>query len=149
MNGGVSPKAPPVDTDRLKRSVDAMVKAVEKGLVVASHDIGTGGLAVTIAEMCMGGDLGASVDIGAMKDPKVGRAERLFSESNARWVVEVDPKRQKAFEEHMTKAGVPVFMMGKAGGNELVLTDGKNKVATLKVDAMREAWSTAFSKMLG
>jgi phosphoribosylformylglycinamidine synthase len=152
LNGGVSPKAPPVDSDQLKKSVDAMVKGIEKGLLMASHDIGTGGLAVTVAEMCMGGDLGAAVDLaamGALKGAKLGRAERLFSESNGRWVVEVDPKKQKAFEEHMNKASVPVFMLGKAGGKELVLNDGKNRVATLKVDVMREAWSTAFSKMLG
>jgi phosphoribosylformylglycinamidine synthase len=152
QSGGLSPKAPPVDTDKLGRSVDAIVKAIEKGLVAASHDIGTGGLAVTIAEMCMGGDIGTTVDLAAIKAPtgvKLGKAERLFSESNSRWVVEVDPKKQKAFEELMKKAGVTIYMLGKAGGKELVITDGKAPVAKLNVDAMRDVWSTAFSKMLG
>ena len=148
LNGGVSPKAPPVDIKGLENSVNTLVKAIEKGLIAACHDISTGGLAVTVAEMCMGGDLGASVDIGALKS-KLGKAERLFSESNSRWVLEVDPKKQKAFEEAFKKAGVPFFLLGKVGGKELVITDGKNQVATLKVDVMREGWSTAFSKMLG
>jgi phosphoribosylformylglycinamidine synthase len=141
-----------VDKKLLKSSVEAVVSAIEKGHVVACHDISTGGLAVTLAEMCMGGDIGAKVDIGDIKprkDEKLGKMELLFSETNTRWVVEVPAKSTKAFEGLMKKAGVPIHDIGAVGGKELSITMGKAKVTKIAVDKMRGVWSQAFSKMLG
>lgn len=150
--GGVSPEVPGVDRSLLKRSVEALVKAIEKGMVAACHDVATGGLAVTLAEMCMGGDIGCKVDlskIGAKKGAKIGTRERLFTETNTRWVVAIPEGKKKAFIDHMKKVKVPTFEVGKVSGDHMEIKAGKQKVSKLKVSKMRDVWSQAFSKMLG
>jgi phosphoribosylformylglycinamidine synthase II len=148
---GWSNDVPDVDPKLLKKAIEAMVTAIEKGLVSSCHDISTGGLAVALAEMCMGGDMGCSVDISTVGkgNKKLGPTEVLFSEGNTRWVAEVSPRKEDRFLAHMKKAGVPVHRLGTVGGDQLAIRSGKTKVATLKVSKMRDLWSQALSRMLG
>ncbi len=71
--------------------------AIRGGLVRSCHDISEGGLAVAIAEMCIGGRLGAAVDTLFDRDPVVV----LFSESIGRFVVEVAPDDADRFTRAM------------------------------------------------
>ena len=57
------------------------------GRVRSCHDLSEGGLAVALAEMCIGGRLGADID--TLPDPDL--ATSLFSESTGRFVCEVNP----------------------------------------------------------
>jgi phosphoribosylformylglycinamidine synthase len=54
--------APTVDLKALSSSTDAILEAMGKGWLESCHDISDGGLAVALAEMCIGGQLGAEVD---------------------------------------------------------------------------------------
>jgi phosphoribosylformylglycinamidine synthase len=161
LRKGSSPDVPDVSRSLLKRSVEGVVKAIEKGQIVACHDISTGGLAITLAEMCMGGDIGAKVDIKGIAKKKAkkkkkdkeekgpGITELLFSESNTRWVAEIPSKKRSAFEAAMKKAKVPFHEIGTVGGDSLHIRASGRSVAKIKVKKMRDAWSQAFSKMLG
>ena len=79
----------------------ALSKATEKGLVKAMHDCSDGGLGVALAEMVFSGGLGAEIFLA--EAPYESTLERndllLFSESNSRFVVEVDKNNQKEFEK--------------------------------------------------
>ena len=61
--------------------------------VTACHDCSDGGLAVALAEMCMGGRLGCDIDLDAI--PRCGAdmnaTELLYSESASRLLVTVKP----------------------------------------------------------
>jgi phosphoribosylformylglycinamidine synthase len=63
------------------------------GLIESCHDVSEGGLAVAIAEMCIAGRLGATIDVLPHDD----LATALFAESCGRLVVEVQPQRVAAF----------------------------------------------------
>jgi phosphoribosylformylglycinamidine synthase subunit PurSL len=67
--------------------------AMRSGLIEACHDLSEGGLAVALAEMCIAGRLGATIDNVAHDD----LATALFAESCGRLVVEVQPQRVAAF----------------------------------------------------
>ena len=57
---------PVVDLDHEKRLVDALLDAIATGAVHSAHDISEGGLAVALAECCLGDRdamLGATVDV--------------------------------------------------------------------------------------
>lgn len=69
-------------------------QAIQNKWVRACHDLSEGGLAVAIAEMCIGGRLGCNLTLDANIDPTVA----LFSESNGRLLVEVEPQNCAAFE---------------------------------------------------
>ncbi|MBC7561767.1 MAG: phosphoribosylformylglycinamidine synthase subunit PurL [Gemmatimonadaceae bacterium] len=57
---------PSVDLDHEKRLVDALLAAIAAGVVHSAHDTSEGGVAVALAECCMGdrdATLGATVDV--------------------------------------------------------------------------------------
>ena len=88
-NPGVTPAPDPDAVDRYRRLHSAM----RAGLVASCHDLSEGGLAVAIAEMCIGGRLGATIDALPHEDATAA----LFSESCGRLIVEVESASVSAF----------------------------------------------------
>jgi hypothetical protein len=70
---------------------------------------------------------------------------RLFSESNTRWIVEIDRGREKEFVEHMS---IPIARLGHVGGSELKIR-GRGPLVSQTVEALRECWSQPLWKLLG
>jgi phosphoribosylformylglycinamidine synthase II len=68
-------------------------RAIRDGMVLSCHDLSEGGFAVAISEMCIAGRLGARIDLLPHDDV----AAALFSESNGRLLVEVDPSNLERF----------------------------------------------------
>jgi len=112
---GGRPPAPVGEGPALAR---ALYRAIRAGRVLSVHDLAEGGLAVAAAEMALAGGLGARVDLDRV--PARGALapfEALFSESLARWLVEVAPAEAAAFEAHFE--GLPVALVGTVGGDTL------------------------------
>ena len=84
----------------------ALHRAITSGLVRACHDCSEGGLGVALAEMCIGGGLGAEIDLTLIpgSDEVQDDQALLFSESLARFIVEVRPADAAAFEKVMADA---------------------------------------------
>ena len=80
-------------------------RAIRAGLVRSCHDVSEGGLAVALAEMCIGGRLGAAVTALPHDDTSTA----LFAESTSRLVVEVAPVDVDRFREVMAE---PIHHLG-------------------------------------
>jgi phosphoribosylformylglycinamidine synthase len=93
---GRSRIVPDTDSAASKTAVEALVTVIGSGLVASCHDISDGGLAVAAAEMCMGGNMGATLDIRAIGN--LPPRARLFSEGPARWLLEVTDKSRAHIE---------------------------------------------------
>jgi phosphoribosylformylglycinamidine synthase subunit PurSL len=77
---------------------DAMHQAIQAGWVEACHDLCEGGLAVAAAEMVLGGELGARIDIARLPGAdEVPTPARLFSETPTRFLVEVAAEKLENF----------------------------------------------------
>ncbi len=142
VEGGIVPQS---DVMELRGRADALVDAIEGGLVRAAHDCSEGGLAVALAEMCFAGGFGAEVDLGDLDDLRFDI--KLFSESNSRWLVEVPLEDADDFEDLFE--GFPIFCIGTVTeGQTLTIRDGKHK---LQADAAqcRKAWAEAMPKLMG
>ena len=101
LSGFIGNSVPKVDAQRAKKTFNALSKASENGLVRAMHDCSDGGLAVALAEMAFSGGLGMDLFLSEVPN-KTGRASNevlLFSESNSRFVVEVEPRMRNKFEK--------------------------------------------------
>lgn len=142
--GGESTQVPTVNIHTTKKYAEAVVTAIEKGTVAACHDVSIGGLAITLAEMCMGGDIGARVDVSALGN--YPGDVKLFSESNTRWVVEA--RDSLAFEAHMKAAGVPIQRIGVVGGSALEIKDGNRRLVNVAVADARREHTEGFSRRL-
>jgi phosphoribosylformylglycinamidine synthase len=83
-------------------------------MVLGAHDVGEGGLGVTVAEMVAHSGVGATV-------ARVADHVDLFSESPSRVVVCVDPERLTAVLNVCEAAGVETTRIGVAGGDRLAV----------------------------
>ncbi|MCK6525365.1 AIR synthase-related protein, partial [Myxococcota bacterium] len=155
--GALGTTAPAPVTDPLPR-YRALHQAIRAGLVRSAHDCAEGGLAVALAEMCIGGRLGAAVALGAVPQADHGHshghghghnhnhahgldtATLCFSESLGRIILEVDPKNAEALEalfEDLPLARVGVVTTAPL----LVLTrPGGGAALTLPVSALERAY---------
>ncbi len=94
----------------------AVHRAIRTGCVLAAHDLSEGGLAVAVAEMCLGGRIGAR--LGA-ELPFTTAA--LFGETNGCIVLEIAAEREPEFIALM--GTLPLLRIGETGGTFLVPGD--------------------------
>jgi phosphoribosylformylglycinamidine synthase len=99
LSGG---RIPEVDLLSAKNRYRLIFRAAKSGLINACHDLSDGGLAVALAEMSLGGRLGACVDLDKVPVPP-GQARDLlcllYAESASRLLVTVPPDRAAGFED--------------------------------------------------
>jgi len=99
---------PRVYPDQANKTFRALSLASSSGLISAMHDCSEGGLGVAASEMAFSGGLGMELFLAEV--PYTGsscggkkRIERndfvLFSESNSRFIVEIEKKHQEKFEK--------------------------------------------------
>jgi phosphoribosylformylglycinamidine synthase len=145
LAGGASTVVPRVDWPTSIRAADALREAIGRGLVAACHDVAQGGLAVAVAEMAFGGDVGATIDVmgnhAGFRDDVL-----LFGESNTRWVVE--SRDDAALTEHFRRAGVPLHHLGTVGGRAIVARSAGEPRIEVGVEEARVGWRDALSKFV-
>ena len=138
--GGAEGDVPGVDIPALKRNMANLLKAMDKRLVLSCHDCSDGGLAVAVAEMCISGQIGAELDLSGMG----GELRRnLYSESNSRWIVEVDGKDVTEFTGIM---GADAQIIGITKGDSLRIKDNGTEIP---VAEMRKAWNDPIWNIMG
>ncbi|HIN54551.1 MAG TPA: phosphoribosylformylglycinamidine synthase subunit PurL [Planctomycetes bacterium] len=143
MEGG---QVPQVDTSLSRPIFRAVHQAISTGLVRACHDLSEGGLAVGLAEMAFAGGLGANVDLDNVEtngefDGETELVTKLFSESNTRFVCEVKPENQEAFEAAMS--GVVCKLLGTVDATEqLSISRGDVVAVDLPIAELKEAWQS-------
>lgn len=133
IEGGRVPRVYPKET---KNNMNSLLMAMKRGIVRSCHDLSEGGLIVGICEMAFGGNLG--VDLDLEKIPRLRTDIKLFSESNGRWLVEVDRKRYDEFEEIVNAKRIGVVKKEK----EISIRDGKISI-DLSLDELRKEWNNA------
>jgi len=110
----------------------ALHRAIAAGLVRACHDLSDGGSAAAVAEMCLGGRLGARFRLP-------GRPETaLFGEANGRLVVEVEPKDAAEFERTMD--GAPYVRIGAVEATGELRLEADGVEATVSLDDLCAAY---------
>jgi phosphoribosylformylglycinamidine synthase len=133
-----------------KHSMMLTYKAVAQGLTETVHDCSDGGLAVTLAEMCIQSGLGAEIDLTQIPRDKMLVDELVFSESNSRFVTTVSRKNLEEFLQLASKVGAKVAEIGRVTDTgELSMSGKKGKVLTCEIEAMRKAWSDSMPVSIG
>lgn len=145
--GYVGNGVPQLDARRAKKLHEALSRALRSGAVRACHDASDGGLAVAFAETAFSGGLGLAVD--ARRIPRAKDVRRndmlLFSESNARYVVEVDRARESQFKKLLN--GIPAAKVGAVAEKPALTITGLNGKPVVKspLSRLKSAWQKPFS----
>jgi phosphoribosylformylglycinamidine synthase len=140
--------------------------AIAASLVSACHDLSDGGLGAALAEMCMGGNRGADLDLGAVSkaamlahpngeprrpasDPALNAALLLFGETNGCLIVEVEAGKSAAFEAAM--AGAPCSPVGRVSTEARIALRGLSggSAASVGLEALAAAYGSEGRQALG
>ena len=145
VDGGVVPKT---DINILKNCMKAILTAIDKKQIVSCHDISEGGLGVCISEMCIGGDIGAQINLSNVS--KSLRSDfKLFSESNTRWIVEVEKEKQKDFEKTLKENKITFVKIGEIKSDKIVIEDNDKKIINQKISNLRDIWKNTIWNIMG
>lgn len=143
LYGELGRRAPSFDAELAPRLAAAVSRAAGLDLVRSCHDLSEGGLGVAAAEMAIAGSLGMELDLSRVNGEKgLGTAALLFSESNSRYLVEVEPAQENAFLEVME--GLPVTRVGRVTDSRrfrVLGLDGR-LVVDADLDDLARAWRT-------
>ena len=141
---GIVKGTPPWIDLKLEHAVqNCCIEAIERQIVRSAHDASEGGLAVALAECCIGGPdkpLGARIESREM----IRADALLFSESQSRIVISVAEKDVTQIQEIAGRHNVPVQVIGSVGGTRLVI----QPLLQLPVDELRSIWSSGLSARL-
>ena len=115
-------------------------RLVSDGVARSAHDCSDGGLAVTLAESCIAGDVGLTVDAEFS-----GRWDAaLFGETQSRIVVSLAPADLARLERICSDEGVPWVELGTTGGDSL----GIAGVMDSSLAEMRDSWQGGLIRAL-
>jgi phosphoribosylformylglycinamidine synthase len=146
LRGVVGESVPKVNTEQAKDIFDSIVKAIDEGFLKACHDLSEGGLGVALAEMAFTGNRG--IDLWLKDVPRPMDLSRndfiLFSESNSRFLVEVDDGRQEDFEELMRENRFA--LVGRVRKDDCFsVYDAKDeRLIETNLATLRKSWKSTF-----
>jgi phosphoribosylformylglycinamidine synthase len=101
---------PAADVAAVRAAIEAIRDAVRAGALTSCHDIAEGGFLVAVAECCLAGGLGVTLDLGPSDAP----IARLFGEGAGGFVVS-GPR--EALDDLASR--VPLHVLGEVGGDAL------------------------------
>ena len=119
------------------------LEAIEQGILQSAHDVSDGGLAVALAECCIGGPekpLGVRIQTNEM----IRGDALLFSESQSRIIVSVKEEAVSRLQEIAARHGVPTQSIGVVGGTRFVI----QPLVQLPVEELKTIWSTGLAARL-
>jgi phosphoribosylformylglycinamidine synthase len=146
INGQLGANVPMLDLEKAPQIASKISAAISEGLLVSCHDCSEGGLAVALAEMAFAGGLGIEADLRGLPKSKdcIRTDAQLFSESNSRYVIEIEPDKFDAFAKMMLN--LPFGQIGKVTDDKKLIIkaeDGKTIIDS-DIDSLKQAWQKTF-----
>jgi phosphoribosylformylglycinamidine (FGAM) synthase-like enzyme len=142
-NGEVKGPALHLDLAAEVKLQRAVLELARERLLSSAHDVSDGGLGVCLAECCIAGRIGCSVELPAVDAPDTLAA--LFHEEPSRVIVSFPPEQRSKVQERCDNLGVPFVLLGFVGGDTLEIED----VLDVPVQVLAESHTRALARVTG
>ncbi|MFC2451285.1 MAG: phosphoribosylformylglycinamidine synthase, partial [Tannerella forsythia] len=135
--GKVGSEAPTVrDFDYFRDAFNAVQEAIDKGLILAGHDISAGGMITSLLEMCFANvEGGLEVDLNAIAEEDIVKI--LFAENPG---VLVQVKEKSVFEKQMRAAGIGFARIARPTDERHLIVTKDDTTYHFGIDYMRDVW---------
>jgi len=136
---------PTIDALSCRKTFRHLARAIRDGGILACHDVSDGGLLAAVAEMSIGGRIGATIDLGKVPTLLEGGQGRhadltiAFAESPCRFVCEVDAESFGRMGEWLE--GIPWAWVGEVvTAREVTITGCFGAEESVAIDRLAHAW---------
>jgi phosphoribosylformylglycinamidine synthase len=109
---------PQVDLEEEKALLELLQLLNRESLLSSCHDISDGGLAVTLAESCIKGKIGCTVELET-SDERCDRV--LFSEAPSRAVISFTAQNMERVMRLASQYKIKMNVLGITGGDKIVI----------------------------
>jgi phosphoribosylformylglycinamidine synthase len=139
-------QVPQVDAVSGRQIMLSVSKSIQAGLVRACHDLSEGGLAVAAAEMAFAGDIGVEVNLSAVPyeslitNHKSQNDAILFSESNSRFLVEIEPGHKTEFESAMADCAYGLIGQTVKSKQLIIKSISGKAIINENLSGLKESW---------
>ncbi len=147
--GWIGNEAPKVEVDENYQVYCSIHHAIQKGWILASHDISDGGLGVALAESCFGFNGGIEISLDKVRSLDIEPWKKLFSEPAGCLIVEVSKEKEGDFVNHIRqytdrfeKIGNTIIESNFRVVNKTV-GGKKSLILNEKVNELKKIWQTS------
>ena len=127
---------PKIDAKKAKLIYNRMSAAIKEELIASAYAVNHGGLGIALAKVALAGGLGMDIQIPDTLRPDY----YLFSESQGRFVVTINPDHKTKFEKLM---GADFLFLGTVVKSDFRITSSKSSVNLALLD-MESAYKSVF-----
>ena len=124
-----------VNLEEEKRNGQFILDLFSGRLISSAHDVSDGGIALALCELAIVNDLGFEVAAGSL--------EYFFNETQARYIISINPSKEKKLISLAKEKEVPISKLGVAKGINLCF--GSN---ILPLDVANHLYHNAISNMM-
>ena len=118
----------------------AVQQMIEKGWIMAGHDISAGGLITTLLEMCFANTKGG-MHINLHDICKDGDIVKTLFAENPGVVIEVSDEHKQEFKDFMEEQGVGFAKIGyPVEDSRSIVVKAGDKDLTFDIDTLRDVW---------
>jgi phosphoribosylformylglycinamidine synthase subunit PurL len=139
---------PPVDLKSEKELGAFVRQLIDTEVVSAVHDVSDGGMLVAVAEMCLAGKIGASIDFEMIDCPEsCGLTELMFAEDQGRYLVAIPRESNQQLIDLCESEGIKLHFIGDTGGYDLNIGDApgySGHVSKIPLTDLRAAHESFF-----
>ena len=145
----VAGQPPAIDFEQERAVQAACHYGITQGWIRSAHDCAEGGLAIALAESCISGDRGATIQLpdstaGAIQGgPR--RDRHLFGEGGSRIVGSVAPQHAGAFEAYLSQVNQPFDRLGTVTDTPVLTLSAADQTVliSLELAILRDRWEQA------
>jgi phosphoribosylformylglycinamidine synthase len=136
-NYSISEGMPPeVNLSNEKNNGEALLKLIDKKLIISSHDVSSGGLITALSEMSIGSSFGAKI----FKPKKLTNLyEYFFGEDQARYIIEIETNDLVKTEKILKENNVYFENIGFTQ-KEFFEVDNELKIKTNELFKINNEW---------
>ncbi|KTD75161.1 phosphoribosylformylglycinamidine synthase subunit PurL [Legionella waltersii] len=140
LHGELGFNIPKPDLHSISNEIMSVSEVIQKGLVLAAHDVSEGGVAVAIAEMSFKHSIGAEITIpGHLSNEKL-----LFGESGG-FILELSSKKLKQVQDILNKHKVSYQLIGQTTSEPVLKM---NSVINTTIEKAQHAWTNGLRERL-
>ncbi|MBA7667739.1 Phosphoribosylformylglycinamidine synthase subunit PurL [subsurface metagenome] len=143
----VGDNVPKVNADTAKRIYNAIGQATDKRLIRSSHTPTKGGLGIALAKTAFAGGYGLDIELKRLPSTASTNYSALYSESNSRFVITIDPANEAVFRKIM--GTIPYNKIGVVRTDEQFNVKGVDGVEVIhdNIYDMKKDWKSTLEKV--
>jgi phosphoribosylformylglycinamidine synthase len=143
IHGQVRGTPPWIDLKMEQAVQTCVLDAIDEELLASVHDVADGGLAIALAECCVGSPekpIGVRIESHEM----IRGDALLFSESQSRVVLSLHEQNLESLRQIASRHNVPMQVIGSVGGNRFVF----QPLLQMPVEEIKSIWANALTARL-